>query len=58
MSNSDWWAKKMNVPAPRPVMPEVPMAQPQPDKYNQAVLIQQQSSDTFNEDISRAIKSY
>jgi hypothetical protein len=36
-----------------------PLAQhSQLDKYNQAVLIQQQSSDTFNEDISRAIKSY
>ena len=35
MSNSDWWAKKMNVPAPNPVMPEVPMAQPQPATYVQ-----------------------
>jgi hypothetical protein len=28
------------------------------DKFNQAVLTQQQSLDTFNEDVSRAIKSY
>lgn len=35
MSNADWWAKKMGTPAPQPVMPQVPLAQPQPATYQQ-----------------------
>lgn len=35
MSNADWWAKKMGVPTPTPVMPQVPLAQPQPAQYQQ-----------------------
>jgi len=35
MSNADWWAKKIATPEPRPVMPQVPLAQPQPATYVQ-----------------------
>ena len=35
MSNADWWSKKMGEVAPRPVMPQVPLAQPQPATYVQ-----------------------
>jgi hypothetical protein len=36
MSNADWFARKLNVPQqPTPVMPQVPMAQPQPATYAQ-----------------------
>lgn len=35
-NNADWWAKKLgNPPAPAPVMPQVPMAQPMPATYQQ-----------------------
>lgn len=33
MTNSDWWSKKLGTPAPKPVMPQVPLAQPQPAVY-------------------------
>jgi hypothetical protein len=37
MSNSDWWARKMNTPVqPAPLMPQVPLAQPQPATYVQS----------------------
>jgi len=36
MSNTDWFARKLNAPQqPAPVMPQVPMAQPQPATYAQ-----------------------
>lgn len=35
-NSSDWWARKLgNPPAPRPVMPQVPLAQPMPATYQQ-----------------------
>jgi hypothetical protein len=47
------WVKVLLVKVVKPPGQHSPL-----DKYNQADLIQQQSSDTFNENISRAIKSY
>jgi hypothetical protein len=36
MSNADWWAKKLGQPPqPQPIMPQVPLAQPQPANYAQ-----------------------
>jgi hypothetical protein len=35
MSNADWWVRKMTPAEPRPVMPQVPLAQPQPATYVQ-----------------------
>jgi hypothetical protein len=36
MSNNDWFARKLNLPQqPAPIMPQVPMAQPQPATYAQ-----------------------
>lgn len=36
MSSSDWWARKLGTPVqPAPVMPQVPLAQPQPAVYVQ-----------------------
>jgi hypothetical protein len=35
MSNADWWSRKIATPEPKPLMPQVPLAQPQPATYVQ-----------------------
>lgn len=35
MSNAEWFARKLGTQPPTPVMPQVPLAQPQPATYAQ-----------------------